>query len=62
MTFSNRRRLIRLSWSFVNNGFAPFLAGLFFAFFLTSAAVVDVFTSFDKSGLGVCKVANEDGQ
>jgi len=56
MTFSNRRRLIRLLWAFAYNGFTPFLFGVLLSFFLTSSAMLDALKSFDKSGLGVCIV------
>jgi hypothetical protein len=54
MTFSNRRRFIRLLWAFVSQGVLPFALGFVFALISVTHVVTESFSALDKAGFGSC--------
>ncbi len=54
LTYSQRRRFIRLLWAFISNSVLPFILGAVFSLFLVTHTVFDSFMSLDRAGLGLC--------
>ncbi|MFI3136977.1 MAG: hypothetical protein QX197_09385 [Methylococcaceae bacterium] len=54
MTFSNRRRLIRLLFLFCESAFIPFVMGIVLSLFFWTRALTNTFETLDKTGFSVC--------
>lgn len=61
MTFSNRRRLVRLLFLFCENAFIPFIMGIVFSLLIWTHTLLDTFTTLDKSGFSVCVLDKGQG-
>ncbi len=54
MTYSQRRLLIKLLWTFVSNATLPFILGYFLALVSITYSFTEIAKAFDKSGFGAC--------
>ena len=61
MTFSNRRRLVRLLFLFCENAFIPFIMGIVLSLLIWTHTLLDTFTTLDKSGFSVCVLDKGQG-
>lgn len=61
MTFSKRRRLVRLLFLFCENAFIPFIMGIVLSLLIWTHTLLDTFTTLDKSGFSVCVLDKGQG-
>jgi len=54
MTYSQRRRLINLTWKLISNATLPFILGYVIALFSMTYSLTEIATTFDKAGFGAC--------
>ncbi len=54
LTYSQRRRLITLLWSFVSNSVLPFTLGFVFSTIAITYSFAETVQTFDKTGFGIC--------
>ncbi len=54
MTFSNRRRLIRLLFLFCESAFIPFVMGIVLSLLFWTYTLTNTFKTLDKTGFSVC--------
>lgn len=59
MTFTQRRRLIRLLWLFCENAWFPFVLGFIFSLLVWTHTLFSTFETIDRAGFGFCVTQHE---